>query len=508
MKEQWDKIKILVQKKQEQLKQFFINRSQNANRQAKQEQTVIAVVIGCFCLVIYGGYLYTSKQKTRDINKQQEITFDGTFDNKFNRDNDEAILLNQQKTIDELASRFKKTEELLNNTNKKTVAGQDEQTKQIIQALREKIDKIEQENQQINQQLQVAMVSGQSKSLGTKSLTQEDIEENFRQKAAEKKAYYRKAGLQTVRFTPKKTHTEDRRPDNYVWAGTFVSGIMLTGVMGDAGVNGQKNTGTVLIRLDDNGNMPNGKRSRLKDCFVLGSSYGDLSGDSVVIHTETLSCASRELNFEIKVYGSVYDQDAMQDVRGTPILKTKPLLEYTAAAGLIAGVGDGLANYGSIQSINPDGSLSRISPSSIGRMGAGGAISNPANKVSEYIMKIADIYHPLVVARAGRRVSVMFVKGFWIDKAHQKFESGKSIDNEQAQLDEKPVTTTITRVNSSYVPESDSINQEVFARINQEIAQKQQDVLPLEQNAEQAFLKQKGFEQKPMFSESSRGETR
>lgn len=495
-----------MKEKFEKLKSLFQQKSKNINMQAKREQTITAIIIACVCVGFYGFYLYTTKHRVKQVAVAQEIAFDGVFDAKFSQDSDEAVLLKQQKEINELMERFHQAEEKIKtNSNKPSTASADEETKKLISTLSEKLSHLEQENKEINDKLKVAMLKGNTSDLGLRPPTKEEMEASFRQKAAAKRAYYQKAGLETVRFNPGKKDLNDRRSDNYVWAGTFVSGVMLTGVMGDAGVNGQKNTGTVLIRLDENGTMPNGKQSRLKDCFVLGSSYGDLSGDSVVIHTETLSCASNELNFEIKVYGSVYDQDAMQDVRGTPILKTKPLLEYTAAAGLIAGLGDGLANYGSIQSINPDGSLSRISPSSIGRMGAGGAISNPANKVSDYIMKIADIYHPLVVARAGRRVSVMFIKGFWIDKTHQKYESEKAIDNEQAQLkEESMVTTSITRAEAG-IASTPEMEQEVFAKINEEVALQQKNLNGNKLDAEQSFLAQKGFTNKPLFSESTQG---
>jgi len=64
-------------------------------------------------------------------------------------------------------------------------------------------------------------------------------------------------------------------------------------------------------------------------------------------------------------------------------------------------------------------------------------------------MKIADIYHPLVVARAGRHVSVLFTKGFWIDKEHQVYESQKALDETHAPPESN---TTVSR------PTNESIN--------------------------------------------------
>lgn len=482
------------------LKELFAHKSQNPNLKARREQFITALVIASVCVTSYGFYLYTSKHPNTKKASQDEVSFDGVFDSRFEIASDEAVLLKQQKEIDALNQRLQDSETKRVKEQKNLKPSVDEDTKNLIQALNEKLNTLEVENKKTNEKLQVAMLQNQQTHLALQPPSREEQAERLRQKAARQREYYRKAGMETVRFQNKKNKENERSPSNYVWAGTFVSGIMITGVMGDAGVNGSKNTGTVLIRLDENGTMPNGKRSRLKDCFVLGSSYGDLSGDSVVIHLETLSCARNDLNFELKVYGSVYDQDAMQDVRGTPILKTKPLLEYTTAAGLIAGIGDGLANYGTVQSINPDGSLSTYSLSSIGRQAAGGAISNPANKVSEYIMKIADIYHPLVVARAGRRVSVMFIKGFWIDKAHQKYESGHAIDNKEAHSESSSITT-VTRAPS--VPDlgSDGSNQMIRQTIQKEFA-KNQFSAP-SNRAEQVFLNEKGIQ--PLFTESNAG---
>ena len=484
----------------EKIKKLFLAKSDNPNTKARKEQLITALVIVAVITSSYAFYLYSVKHEKVNRPVSSDVKFDGVFDEHFELASDEALLIKQQNEIDALNERLQNNEKSRLKNEGENKPAQDDETRKLIKALNEKLSVLEKENQKTNEKLQVAMLQNQQKLLALSPPTREEQEEKLRARSRKQREYYKNAGMETLRFKRKINRKDERTPENYVWAGTFASGIMLTGVMGDAGVNGSKNTGTVLIRIDENGTMPNGKRSKLKDCFVLGSSYGDLSGDAVVIHLETLSCARPDMNFELKVYGSVYDQDAMQDLRGTPILKTKPLLEYTAAAGLLAGIGDGLSNYGSIQSINPDGSLSRISPTSIGRTAAGGALSNPANKISDYIMKIADIYHPMVVAKAGRRVSVMFIKGFWIDKAHQKYESGKAIDNQDAQ-NERSNHRTITRVQSMPGYQVESTEEIIHKKINSEIAR--QDNNSHTSGADTAFLSDKGIQS--IFSESSEG---
>lgn len=334
-------------------KTIFASNSDNPNVDAKREQIRTALVIALIALCAYGFYLWSShKAKPKSLH-QEALHFEGTFDSHFDEYSDEALIAQQQAQIDAIKSMVIEKRKTDKSPNEEQL------TRELVKSLSKKIADLEQENKKTQSSLKLALLSARQKQSSLALGPPSRKEQHFRQKQ-KSRMRYQSAGLETISFHHTKKRVTTRSAQNYVWAGTFVSGIMLTGVMGDAGLNGAKNTGNVLIRLDENGTMPNGRVSHLKDCFVLGSSFGDLSGDSVVIHTETLSCAGR-LNFEKHVYGSVFDRDAMQDLRGTAILKTKPLLGYTAAAGLLAGIGDGLQNYGSAQSINSNGSLTTFS---------------------------------------------------------------------------------------------------------------------------------------------------
>ena len=350
----------------------------------------------------------------------------------------------QQSQIDEIKDLIKRNEKTQLNDST-------EETKTLLLKMQEKLSILEEQNKKTNEQLQVALLqNAQHQAQNVQPPTREEMAARLKQKQQAEREIYSHAGLETVHFKGiKKDKFEKHTANNYVWAGTFVEGVLLTGIIGDAGINGSKNMGTAMIRLTSNGIMPNEQRSRLEGCFVLVSTFGDLSGSSVVLHLETISCAGKSINFEQKAYGSVFDLDAMQDLRGTSILKTKPLLSYTAAAGALAGIGDGLKNYGVAQTVNPGAGTVTMygTGQAIAQSAAGGALSNPANRISDYVMRIADIYHPLVVARAGRRVSVLFTKGFWIDKEHQVYESGKAIDENHVQ-NEPGVVTTVSEINS------------------------------------------------------------
>lgn len=462
------------------------NKKANQNQSAKMEQLrngLAFLFIGGCC---YGFYLYSSKPQAAPESVKKPV-FDGILDSAFSKLSDEAVLEKQQHQIDALKELVTKNKE---KETKKT-DDRSSENQALLVAMKEQLEKLELENKEINGKLQVALLSNSQTNLATLTArppTREEMAARQAQRIREEKELYSKAGLETVHFNYRRQQKEERTPESYVWAGTHVEGFLLSGAKGDAGVNGSKNMGTALIRLDSDGVMPNNRHSRLNGCLAIVSTYGDLSDDAVIMHLETLSCAKPNLSFEQKIYGSVYDLDAMQDLRGTSILKTKPLLEYSAAAGILAGIGDGLKNLNTAQTFNPGaGTITTYGQATtLAQSAAGGAVSNPANKISDYVMKIADIYHPMVIARAGRRVSVVFTKGFWIDRAHQTFESGKSIDDRTAQ-NESSITTTISRVGQ----EGGSVGRE-------------SNSLPPPAQADtqtaQQFLNQNGLSQEPLFS--------
>lgn len=475
----------------EKIKKWRSSKPKNANKLAKKEQLKHAAILLLVAGISYGFYCYSKTDYTKRP-VQEEAHFDGVFDSQFNQSSDEALIEQQQHQIDDL-------KELVTTHEKKQTQAitlePDSDTKALVAAMQEKLVQLEDANKKTNEQLQVALLSTRQASLVTVSPpTREEIQAKQKQRQQIERELLAKSGLETVQFNHrKKKNIEARTSRNYVWAGTFVEGVLLTGILGDAGINGSKNMGTAMIRLTSAGIMPNDQHSRLEGCFALVSTYGDLSGSSVVLHVETLSCAGKDINFEQKAYGSVFDLDAMQDLRGTSILKTKPLLGYSAAAGILAGFGDGLKNLNTAQTINPGaGTITTYGQAStLAQSAAGGALSNPANRISDYVMRIADIYHPLVVARAGRRVSVLFTKGFWIDKEHQVYESGKSINEGKAE-NEATVTTIISR--------ADGTRPEPREEAGSLFKTKEQEPLMQPARKENAFLSQQGQPTAPLFS--------
>ena len=66
---------------------------------------------------------------------------------------------------------------------------------------------------------------------------------------------------------------------DYVLPGTFAQAILLSGADTNAGVHGQTDTTPIVMKILDNGTLPNGGRTSLKGCFITAAAYGDASSE-------------------------------------------------------------------------------------------------------------------------------------------------------------------------------------------------------------------------------------
>src|SRR4030067_3626824 len=80
----------------------------------------------------------------------------------------------------------------------------------------------------------------------------------------------------------------------YVPAGSFVRVALLGGLDAPTGGQTQTNPHPILMRTQDNAFLPNRFRSEIRECFILASSYGDISSERAFGRLENLSCIRRD----------------------------------------------------------------------------------------------------------------------------------------------------------------------------------------------------------------------
>ena len=202
-------------------------------------------------------------------------------------------------------------------------------------------------------------------------------------------------------------------PTTCVPAGTFARAVILGGADANASVNGQSNTSPILLRLLNNGTLPNGGHSPLKGCFVIAETYGDVSSERGEVRLKRLSCVrpdGKELDKSVE--GTVFDVSGKEGIRGKVVMRNGPILLWAGMSGLFSGLGNGLQQAQSTQSVSPLGSTSTISTGNLLQYGAYSGANSALGKLSNYYIKRADQYHAIVEISAGNVVDVLFQSGF------------------------------------------------------------------------------------------------
>lgn len=207
-----------------------------------------------------------------------------------------------------------------------------------------------------------------------------------------------------------------KNADTYVPAGTFAEAIMLGAADASAGVNGSANPSPLLFRIVADGTLPNHQKSHLKDCVVTAAVVGDISSERGQIRIERMSCTFPNGEIvEQQVQGTVFGMDAKNGVRGNPVWREGALLGRAAIAGTLSGIGSGIAQTYTTQSISPLGSTQTVTNSDIFKYGAAQGASNAMSKLADYNIRRAEQYHPVIQLSAGQPVDVVFLTGFFLD---------------------------------------------------------------------------------------------
>lgn len=239
-----------------------------------------------------------------------------------------------------------------------------------------------------------------------------------------------------------------RNPENYVPSGTFAKAVVLGGVDADASVDAQmKNNGVMLFKIINSGVLPNGKRSHLGGCFVTASAYGDISSERAYVALNKISCVHEGKPIVDKdIIGWAFFGGKV-GIKGIPLMRDSKVVAWAGISGALSGVAQAAQYAQSVQSFGSYGATSVVPSSSIAPFAGYGGASKAADQLSQYYIKRAEQYHPVIQVGAGNVVNIVFKEGFYLyDEDPQ--EKNKS-------------TQDMARNNEPIIPK------EVMAQINQ-----------------------------------------
>jgi conjugal transfer pilus assembly protein TraB len=197
---------------------------------------------------------------------------------------------------------------------------------------------------------------------------------------------------------------------------SFTRGTLLGGLDAPTGGQSQSNPHPVLIRLSDNSVLPNRFRGEYRDCFVVAAGYGDISAERAYLRTESLSCVRADgAALEVRIQGSVYGEDGKVGMRGRLVTKQGQMLANALLAGVVSGIGQGLAISSTSYSTSALGTVATASGSDAFVAGLGTGVGKALDRLAQYYIKLAENTFPVIEVDAGREVDVVITRGVRID---------------------------------------------------------------------------------------------
>ena len=201
-------------------------------------------------------------------------------------------------------------------------------------------------------------------------------------------------------------------------AGAHAEAVVLAGVDASAGVSSQGDPRPVLLRItgpawtaaEDGTAM----QVDVDGCTVTGAAHGDLSSEKVYVRFRTMTCAGPETGtvIETEVAGFVAGS-GKTGVRGPVVSREGALVEKAFLAGLVSGVGQGVAQAFQPQAVatGTGAPVANTALGDIGRAGLGAGASTAGQKVADYMIRRAEQYQPVVQLQAGTQVTLVFLEG-------------------------------------------------------------------------------------------------
>lgn len=215
---------------------------------------------------------------------------------------------------------------------------------------------------------------------------------------------------------------DDRDLIDYLPAGSYAPAQMISGVDASVGMSSQSDPRPVLFRITGPAitSEYNGIKQtidKVVGCTVTGAASGDLSSEKVFVRLLKMTCSFKK--------GKVVERDVQgyvvavgkAGIRGPVISREGDLLVKSFFAGAVSGFGKAGSN--ALQprlEINSGIATEQIKTRDIVGQGLGEGISTSADKLSDYMIKRAEQYQPVISIQAGIPVEIVFSNGIWLER--------------------------------------------------------------------------------------------
>ena len=215
-----------------------------------------------------------------------------------------------------------------------------------------------------------------------------------------------------LKVAPAQGPDETKQSKIYIPSGSFMRVALMGGLDAPTGGQAQNNPWPILLRVQDNAFLPNRYRAKVKECFMLGSGYGDISSERAYLRLESLSCVLN--NGEVvdaTIKGYVVGEDGKAGLRGRLVSKQGQVLANALMTGIIAGIGQGFQQSATSYSTSALGTVGTVDPGKQIQAGIGTGVGKALDRLSQYYITLAEKMFPIIEVDAGRVVDVVLTKG-------------------------------------------------------------------------------------------------
>lgn len=222
--------------------------------------------------------------------------------------------------------------------------------------------------------------------------------------------------------TPAKEAASAKKEEQiYLPSGSFISGVLLSGLDAPAGVNSSREPHPVLIKLTNLAVLPNRFRFDIKECFVTGEGYGDLSSERAYIRTVGLSCVRSDgSSIDVPLKGFVAGEDGKNGLRGRVVSKEGQIIAKALLAGFAEGISKAFSASATTVSVSPLGVTQTVDPDRALEMGALTGVSRSADRLSQYYIRMAERIFPVIEIDAGRKIDIVVLQGRALQPIEEK----------------------------------------------------------------------------------------
>lgn len=216
----------------------------------------------------------------------------------------------------------------------------------------------------------------------------------------------------SIKTISAETGQDKKKPMAWLPSGSFLPGVILSGLDAPTQSGASGNPYPVLIRIDDLAVLPNRFRMDLKECFLVGGAYGDLSSERAFIRIEQLSCVKQNgatIDQALKAY--VSGEDGKVGLRGKLVTRDGAALARALMAGFASGIGQAFRPTIGAGLTSTPGEVGFPDPASVGQAIGLSGLGQAARILAQHYTNMAKQIFPVIEINPGRKVDVVVTKG-------------------------------------------------------------------------------------------------